>query len=57
MYLPTQFALADLDALQTVIAANPFATLVTTGPEGLGGDHLPLPVSYTHLTLPTTPYV
>lgn len=42
MYLPTQFALADLDALQTVIAANPFATLVTTGPEGLGGDHLPL---------------
>ncbi|MHB0775647.1 FMN-binding negative transcriptional regulator [Halomonas sp. WWR20] len=42
MYLPAQFALTDSDALRTVIEANPFSSLVTTGPEGLTCDHLPL---------------
>lgn len=42
MYLPAQFVLSGPDALHAVIAANPFSTLVTTGPEGLASDHLPL---------------
>lgn len=42
MYLPKHFALTDPVALRAVIAANPFATLVTSGSDGLDADHLPL---------------
>ncbi|GAB2801025.1 FMN-binding negative transcriptional regulator [Halomonas shantousis] len=42
MYLPAQFAVSDPVALQDVMQANPFATLITASPEGMTADHLPL---------------
>ncbi|MFF7706609.1 FMN-binding negative transcriptional regulator [Pseudomonas sp. NPDC007930] len=41
MYLPTAFAVNDLDRLHGLIREFPFATLMHQGPEGLDADHLP----------------
>lgn len=43
MYLPRAFAETDLAALDALIAADPFVTLVTTAPDGAPFDsHLPV---------------
>jgi transcriptional regulator len=47
MYTPDQFRLDDSQALAAVMAENPFATMITPGPEGLDPkgleiSHLPL---------------
>jgi transcriptional regulator len=42
MYLPRHFAQEDPAQLQALMVASPLATLVSTGPEGLTADHLPL---------------
>ena len=42
MYLPRHFAQGDPGALQALMREHPLAVLVTTGPDGLTADHLPL---------------
>jgi transcriptional regulator len=42
MYIPAAFRLDDRAALLAHAAANPFATVVTSGPGGIGVSHLPL---------------
>jgi transcriptional regulator len=42
MYLPRHFAQEDPAQLQALMAAYPLATLVSSGPDGLTADHLPL---------------
>jgi transcriptional regulator len=42
MYLPKHFAETDLDTLHALIRANPLATLVLHGPDGLDANHVPL---------------
>ena len=34
-----------------------YLAALLTQTQDIGGTHWPIPVSYTHLTLPTTPYV
>lgn len=42
MYTPQQFKVEGQDEIHALMRANPFATLVTNGPEGLIGTHLPV---------------
>lgn len=42
MYLPSHFAETRPEVLHAAMRAHPFATLASTGPEGLTADHLPL---------------
>ncbi len=42
MYLPKHFAETELDTLHALIRANPLATLVTHGLDGLEANHVPL---------------
>lgn len=42
MYLPKHFAETDRDTLHALIRANPLATLVVHGPDGLDANHVPL---------------
>lgn len=42
MYLPRHFAEERIDVLSAFVQQNPFATLVTLGPDGLIASHLPL---------------
>jgi transcriptional regulator len=42
MYLPGHFAESRSEVLHTLMRAQPFATLVTQGTDGLTADHLPL---------------
>ena len=51
--------LAQYDAIPMLVNIRSIFT-VTPADRGLGGlllQEVPVPVSYTHLTLPTTPYV
>lgn len=41
MYTPAQFAVEDREEISALMRANPFATLVSHGPEGLIATHLP----------------
>jgi transcriptional regulator len=42
VYLPDHFAMEDPARIAALIAANPLATLVTRGPDGLAANHIPL---------------
>lgn len=42
MYLPEHFAENRVEPLHALMRANPFATLLTHGAEGMEADHLPL---------------
>ncbi|MDX2205202.1 MAG: FMN-binding negative transcriptional regulator [Hyphomicrobiaceae bacterium] len=42
MYTPEQFKVEDVAEMHALMRANPFATLVTHGPEGLIATHLPV---------------
>jgi len=42
MYLPAHFVQHDPQALAELIRMHPLATLVSSGPEGVTADHLPL---------------
>lgn len=45
MYLPPHFAETDVAAMHALMRAHPLATLVTSGPQGLAANHLPLHLS------------
>jgi transcriptional regulator len=42
MYLPKHFAEDDIAEMHALMRANPLATLVSHGPEGLEANHIPL---------------
>jgi len=42
MYLPRHFAMDDAATLQAFVRAHDFATLVTSGPDGLVASHVPM---------------
>lgn len=42
MYLPKHFAETDLATLHELMRANPLATLISYGPDGLNANHVPL---------------
>ncbi len=42
MYLPKHFAKDDVAEMHALIRANPLATLVSHGPDGLDANHIPL---------------
>jgi transcriptional regulator len=42
MYLPKHFEQPDTAALEKLMREHPLATLVSTGPDGLTADHIPL---------------
>jgi transcriptional regulator len=42
MYLPEHFAEDDVPEMHALIRANPLATLVSHGPDGLNANHIPL---------------
>lgn len=42
MHIPKIFEQKNIDELTKLIVACPFATLVTTGPDGICADHIPL---------------
>lgn len=42
MYTPKPFDAPDIGAMHALIAAHPFATLITHGAEGLCANHLPM---------------
>lgn len=42
MYCPKAFSEQRPEAIQALIAANPLATIVTQGPDGLTAEHVPL---------------
>ena len=42
MYLPAAFREADVSVLHALMREHPLAALVSTGPEGITSDHLPL---------------
>lgn len=42
MYLPKHFAETDLAILHDLMRANPLATIVSHGPDGLSANHIPL---------------
>ncbi len=44
MYTPAQFKIEDVAEMHALMRAYPFALLVTQGPEGLVGTHLPVVV-------------
>jgi transcriptional regulator len=41
MYLPDHFRIEDATQMQALMCAHPFAALVSAGPAGLYGSHLP----------------
>ena len=45
MYLPKHFAETDVAAMHALMRAHPLATVVHSGPQGLGANHLPLHLS------------
>ena len=54
MYLPKHFAVTDLASLHGLILAQPLATVISTGEDGLDANHIPLdlvptPASYGRL--------
>ena len=51
MYIPKHFEQADINKMHELMHANPLATLVTAGSEGLSANHIPL-----HLTEQAAPY-
>lgn len=42
MYIPKHFAEDDVAEMHALMRANPLATLVTHGPDGLNANHIPL---------------
>jgi transcriptional regulator len=42
MYVPKHFAEDDFAEMHALMRANPLATLVSHGPDGLNADHIPL---------------
>lgn len=42
MYIPKHFAETDVAEMQALMRANPLATLVSHGPDGLNANHIPL---------------
>ena len=42
MYLPKHFAEDDIAEVHALMRANPLATLITHGPDGLDANHIPL---------------
>ena len=42
VYLPEHFEMHDRHRMAGLIAANPLATLVTLGPDGMAANHIPL---------------
>jgi transcriptional regulator len=42
MYLPAAFCEDRLESLRAIVRAHPLATLVTTGPDGLTANHVPM---------------
>jgi transcriptional regulator len=42
LYLPPHFEQTDADAVREVVEAFPFATLITTGTDGIVANHIPL---------------
>jgi transcriptional regulator len=42
MYLPKHFAETDVAEMHALMRAHPLATLVSTGPDGLNANHIPL---------------
>ncbi len=42
VYLPPHFEMNDRDHIADLVAANPLATLVTLGPDGIAANHIPL---------------
>jgi len=44
MYVPAHFNEARKDVLHTLIAQNPFGTLITHGANGLDANHIPFVV-------------
>ncbi len=42
MYVPRHFAEDDVAEMHALMRANPLATLVTHGPDGLNANHIPL---------------
>ena len=42
MYLPKHFAENDVTEMHALMLANPLATLVSHGPDGLNANHIPL---------------
>ena len=44
MYIPKHFEQPSVEAMHALMSTNPFATLVTHGPEGLCANHIPIEV-------------
>ena len=42
MYIPKHFAEEDVAEMQALMRANPLATLISHGPDGLNANHIPL---------------
>ena len=42
MYLPKHFAETEIAVMHALMRANPLATLVNFGPDGLSANHIPL---------------
>ena len=51
MYLPKHFEQPDPAALEKLMRDHPLATLVSSGPDGLTADHIPLEFDVTTQTL------
>jgi transcriptional regulator len=51
MYLPKHFEQPDAAALEKLMLEHPLATLVSTGPEGLTANHIPLEFDAASQTL------
>lgn len=51
MYLPSHFEQTDAAALHALVREHPLAALVSTGPDGLTADHLPLEFDAASATL------
>lgn len=48
MHQPPAFVQTDPARIMALIAANPFATLVTHGPDGLAASHVPFVMDYNN---------
>ena len=51
MYLPQHFEQTDAAALERLLREHPLATLVSSGPDGLTADHIPLEYDSASKTL------
>ncbi|RJG04547.1 hypothetical protein D3878_19720 [Noviherbaspirillum sedimenti] len=45
MYIPKLFEETRVDIMHELIRAQPLATLVTLGPDGLNANHIPLHIA------------